>query len=364
VEIQYETSRKQAYEARRDYLMQFSLIRILNRFGWLIFPGCFFICFLLKDINFGASVEVNGEPVPVLSAVVSLLYIIAYALMYGLVTNYVMRHLGKSYIKRAIGKLPDNSFGCKKVSLGTEAITIQTPAVKAEYSWELFSGFEETSDYIIIKVHGTILTFLPKTVFSDAQEQKSFVEELASHSKGALPKSGDVPIAEGTMTAARQLAQQDDRFRHIDIRVVAVAIELTRKLGIYIFLPVAIFSALLIAITAGPFFSEFSLGHKLSKESVWFLISAVAFILSTGLFVQRKRPRPFLLILAGGTISVMGLIFLVTLFWDVLTGGWGKDIGFALFGLVFGLAPLLFGLALCKYGFLLRGTEKPTKQED
>ena len=145
----------------------------------------------------------------------------------------------------------------------------------------------------------------------------------------------------------------EDRFRHIDARIAVHAIEVSRKLGVLVFLPLALVSALVALITFNSLLVEFSSGGPYA-ESRWFIVSFLIFVLSLALFSQRKRPRPIVLIPSGIFSITVGLVLLVGWCSGIAAGCWKQDLGLALLGLVLWFGPLAFGWSLCRYGFLFK----------
>ena len=184
MEIQYQTSRDQALKAQRARFMRFKFIRIVNRFGWFLFPLVFFVCLLYQVFPFGDKATINGEPAPLLDAMLSIPFVVGFSILFGVGVQCLLRYVGRSIVRELINKLPDGVFGCKKIILSENTISIQGPMSLVEYNWGLFDGFEDIQDYIILKALGTVVSIVPKKVFASKQEEDAFIKELSKHSTG------------------------------------------------------------------------------------------------------------------------------------------------------------------------------------
>jgi hypothetical protein len=142
------------------------------------------------------------------------------------------------------------------------------------------------------------------------------------------------------------------RFRVIDANLLN-AIDLSRRLGLYVFLPVLVLSALTSLITLKSFLNGLSSGGLLHGESLYFVVSSSVFLACLVLFLQRRRPRYYLMIPCGIVSVAVGIVVFVGWLDGFRRGEWQKDPSLLLFSWVIWFAPLSFGLSLCRYGYLL-----------
>lgn len=161
-----------------------------------------------------------------------------------------------------------------------------------------------------------------------------------------MPSDQDKPNAD-----QRPQRRKRRRFREIDLALVAMAIELSRKSGIYVFLPLSLVSAL-VALITGVSLLDGADGASWI-DIYWFLSSVVVFAITTTLFVQRGKARWWIMIPLGTIVSAIGLALLLGWALSFKEAVRTQKIFLASMGWIMGAGPAGFGISLCRYGAYL-----------
>ena len=144
-----------------------------------------------------------------------------------------------------------------------------------------------------------------------------------------------------------------NRFREIDVRLAVLAVDLSRRLGLYVFLPLVIVTGIIVAATARLAFQELTEPHGASVNTLCFGLGTAVFVLSLVLFAQRRHPRPYVMIPSGCVAIAVGILLLIAWTMSIVHGDWGGNAWSILIGWIYWFGPVNFGIALCRYGYLL-----------
>ena len=146
--------------------------------------------------------------------------------------------------------------------------------------------------------------------------------------------------------------------REPDVRIWDRALEVSRLLGLYVFLPLMVVTAIISVVTFSSFLSDMSEG-KLSIESYWFFASFSVLLLAIAFFSQRKRIRSVVLLPAGVVFVSAGIFFLWQLCYTLATDAASSvPIDVFVFAPAVVVVFLAVGWSLIRYGRLMWARER------
>ena len=142
------------------------------------------------------------------------------------------------------------------------------------------------------------------------------------------------------------------RFSDIDMKTTMVALELSRKLGRVLFLPLALGAAILSLITVRFFAEEAGAGHWQSPVAIWFYASFALMTMSGCFWALRGTPRPIILIPFGCLVFTGGCLLFAG--WiQVMVQESIREDPFNILMVAIPLACLAFGKSLVLHGVAL-----------
>lgn len=189
ITIAFQKTRQETEKALLAFSTSAKSGVLFQRFSFPILAIIFFLIALNQNPPSGGDFAVNGQPIPVITFLLSLYIPILFSLFFGWVFSEVLKTARKNGLIQEVKNIPIEQFGEVTVTFDSSELGLYTPLLKVKYDWRLIDSILVTSEFLFIcsgqGITQKLIIWLPIKAFDNQTSVIiSNIERWLSESKG------------------------------------------------------------------------------------------------------------------------------------------------------------------------------------